>query len=243
MFKKATPEGRHLRCQILGPSGSGKTRTALEIATGIARHTGSRIALIDSQPGQSQMFAERFDFDVHTLAEHTIDHYVKAIVEAAQAGYQVLIVDTLSHAWRWVYDNMSSEGTRWGDKWKWVTAVWDERLIKKAIGRYPGHIICTVRMKMAHAMKTEGKAEVVKLGLEPIQRPETEYEFDLKLEMDREHKMRPYLPPRDLFEHYAEKVWDHPSWELGVEIAQLLEGSDPEGNTDLPWDQDAKESA
>ncbi len=59
-FKKAVKAKQKLRLAIDGVSGSGKTYTALSVASGL----GGRIAVIDSEHGSSELYADRFDFDV-----------------------------------------------------------------------------------------------------------------------------------------------------------------------------------
>src|SRR5262249_18166300 len=52
------------------------------------------------------------------------------------------------------------------------------------------HIIATMRTKMEYAAEMKGGSlKVTRLGLAPIQRDETEYEFDILAMMDKEHTM------------------------------------------------------
>jgi len=77
-------------------AGSGKTYGALLIAMGL----GGKIALIDTENGSGDLYAHLGDYDVCTLdAPYTVQKYLTAIEEAEQAGYSVLIIDSLSHAW------------------------------------------------------------------------------------------------------------------------------------------------
>jgi len=94
MFAKAKMEGIKLRMALCGPTGSGKTYSALNIATNL----GTKIAVIDSENGSAQKYADRFAFDVVVLDSFEPQKYVQAIRAAATAGYDVLIVDSLSHA-------------------------------------------------------------------------------------------------------------------------------------------------
>ena len=94
-FRAASRQQRKGRIGLIGPSGSGKTYTALELATGF----GGRIALIDTENSSSELYADRFAFDVLNLDTFAPQTYVQAIQAAEQAGYDVLIIDSLSHAW------------------------------------------------------------------------------------------------------------------------------------------------
>ena len=59
---------------------------------------GGKVAVIDTERGSASKYADRFDFDVCELTDHDIDNYVKFIGEAA-GEYDVLIIDSLSHGW------------------------------------------------------------------------------------------------------------------------------------------------
>src|SRR5215470_4693360 len=99
-FIKAERTQLYLRCALFGPSGSGKTMTALRMAKGIARKMGLPFAVIDTESRSASKYADRFHFEVDNLEKKTIDHYIASLNEAAKAGYKVLVIDSLSHAWR-----------------------------------------------------------------------------------------------------------------------------------------------
>src|SRR4051794_28517389 len=96
MFTPATKEQTKARVAIYGPSGGGKTFTALRIATGF----GGRIAGIDTERKTMKKYSDRFKFDHCDLTDRTIDGYIEAIHFAGKAGYDVLVIDSLSHAWK-----------------------------------------------------------------------------------------------------------------------------------------------
>jgi hypothetical protein len=95
MFKKATKTQIKLRLALTGPSGSGKTYSSLALAS----HLGKRIAVIDTEHGSASRYADLFEFDVVELESFHPNRYVKAIMAAQQAGYDVVVIDSLSHAW------------------------------------------------------------------------------------------------------------------------------------------------
>ena len=96
MFQKAVKYEAKLRLAIAGPSGAGKTYTALAVATSL----GSRVALVDTEHGSASKYADLFDFDVMELAPpfHP-DRFGDAISMAADEGYDVVVLDSVSHAW------------------------------------------------------------------------------------------------------------------------------------------------
>jgi len=96
MFRKAERKKAKLRLGILGPAGSGKTYSSLLIAQGL---NGS-VALIDTEHGSGELYANLIDYDVATLnPPFTPQRYIELIKNAEEAAYNTLIIDSLSHAW------------------------------------------------------------------------------------------------------------------------------------------------
>ncbi len=96
-FHKAVKYGAKLRLALAGPAGSGKTYTALTLATVLA--DGGGVALIDTEHGSASKYADLFSFDTLQLETFHPNKYIEAIHEAEAAGYAVLVIDSLSHAW------------------------------------------------------------------------------------------------------------------------------------------------
>ena len=103
MFQKATKQQSRLRFAIAGPSGSGKTYSALRIGQAL----GESIAVIDTEHGSASKYADLFSFDTAPLINHSPDQYIELIKEAGRSGYEVIIIDSLSHAWFWELDQTS----------------------------------------------------------------------------------------------------------------------------------------
>jgi hypothetical protein len=95
-FRPAKRENVPLLISVAGGTGSGKTYSALRLATGIAG--GARFAVIDTENGRAAHYADQFSFDVAGLkAPFNPKAYQEAIVAAAEAGYGVIVVDSMSH--------------------------------------------------------------------------------------------------------------------------------------------------
>lgn len=187
MFTPAKRQQSKLRLGLIGPSGSGKTFSALLIAEGL----GGKIAMVDTERGSGSLYADICQYDVAELTPpFDPGRYVKAIQGAAEAGYDVLIIDSLTHAW-------AGEGgilefvDRATQAVKNNFAAWREAspkhnaLVDAMLGA-PMHIIATIRSKTAwEVVKDErtGKTRPVKIGLAPIQRDGLEYEFTAVLEL------------------------------------------------------------
>lgn len=179
-FKKATKKQAKLRMAFDGPAGSGKTYSSLLLA----KLLGGRTAVIDSERGSASLYSDEFNFDVVELEEHSIDTYLKAIEAAKGAGYENLIVDSLSHAWAGKggaleqVDRLSGTGgNKFSTGWRVVSPLY-ARLIDTLLA-YPGNIIVTMRTKMEYVVEQNerGKATPRKVGLAPIQREGIEFEF------------------------------------------------------------------
>lgn len=182
LFKKATKQEARLRLALCGASGAGKTYTALNVG----QHLGSRVALLDTEHGSASKYADRFDFDVCELDDFSPTTYIMALREAANAGYDVIIIDSLSHAWYWELDTANS-GKNSFTGWKEVRKL-ERALIDEMLG-YPGHLVATMRTKTEWILEENerGKQAPRRVGTAPIQASGIEYEFDLAGEIDHYH--------------------------------------------------------
>lgn len=191
MFKKAVKHESKLRLAIAGPSGSGKTYTALAIGTALGK-----VAVVDTESGSASKYADIFDFDVAEM--HAPFHprkYAEAIAMAADAGYDVVILDSLSHAWfaqGGVLDivDEAAKRSRSGNTYMaWKEGTPAQNQLVEAIVTAPIHVIGTMRSKTEYALVTNdrGKQEPRKMGMAPIQRDGFEYEFDVMFDMDVEN--------------------------------------------------------
>lgn len=223
-FKKATKTQAKLRAALFGPSGSGKTFTALRIATGM----GKPIALIDTERGSASKYADRFEFDVLELADKTIGGYVDAITAAANAGYPVLIIDSLSHGWQELLtevDQLAKAKYR-GNTWSaWSDGTPKQRKLVDAILNYPGHVLATMRSKTEWSEEKDdkGKTRPVRVGLAPEQGKGIEYEFDMLMEIGTDHFATII---KDRTGKYQDKIIEKPGEPFGRGlIAWLNEGA------------------
>ena len=192
MFRKAERRKAKLRLAITGPAGSGKTYGALVLAQGL----GGRIAMIDTENGSGDLYADMCDYDVETLtAPYSIQKYLASIHEAESAGYDVLIIDSLSHAWSGeggVLDlqakaTAASKSGNSYNAWRQVTPL-QNRLIDTLLAS-PCHIIATMRSKTEYlqAENERGKTEIRKVGLAPVQREGVDYEFGTVFDIALNH--------------------------------------------------------
>lgn len=192
-FTPATRTKSKLRMAIDGVSGSGKTFTALRFAFAL----GKRVAVINSESGAIQKYldlspdGQPWKFDICELANFAPTSYTAAILAAGQEGFDVLVIDSLSHAWAGAGGALELKD-RVGDKnsftaWKTITPMHNQMI--EAILRSPCHVIVTMRSKTDYIIEPNAKGQMAprKIGTCPIQRAGMEYEFDLYGTIDQDH--------------------------------------------------------
>ena len=158
-----------------------------------------KIAVIDTERGSASLYAgdgtpENFDFDVIELDHFDPLEYVKYIKAAEDAGYDVLVIDSLSHAWEGeggALDQVSDNAARLkGNSYAaWRTVTPKHRKLVDTMLQSGMHIITTMRSKMEYVQEKndQGTTEIRKIGMAPIQRAGMEYEFTWVIDMDIDH--------------------------------------------------------
>lgn len=191
MFKKAKRSLSKLRLAVQGPSGSGKTYGALMLAKGL----GGKIAVIDTERGSASLYADLKgmpEFDVLDLdTPYTPEKYIEAIHAAEDEGYDILIVDSMTHEWDGqggcleLIDQIARAKYR-GNTWSaWSELTPRHRRFVDAMLQSKCHIIATMRSK-TETVQTEndkGKKVIQKLGMKAIQRDGMDYEFTVVFDL------------------------------------------------------------
>jgi len=228
-FKKAQRSQSRLRLALMGTSGSGKTYGALQIARGI----GGRIAVIDTERGSAALYADQCEYDVCSLdAPYSAQRYIEAIHAAEAAGYNTIIIDSLSHAWQGdggLLDqhDMAAKSSRSGNSfqaWREITPL-HNRLVD-AMLQSPAHIIACMRSKTEYALQTDerGKQKPVKIGLAPVFRDGIEYEFTCCLDISVDGHVATATKDRTgLFDNYHIISVD-----TGKRLSAWLNGAQPQ---------------
>jgi hypothetical protein len=189
-IRKAERKKAKLRLGIAAPSGAGKTYGALQLAFGI----GGKIGLIDTEHGSGDLYAATGDYDIITLAApYTVAKYLDAIRAFEDAGYDTVIIDSLSHAWAGdggLLDKQGKIAARTGNSYTaWRDVTPEHNALVEAMLKSPCHIIATMRSKQEYVLETndKGKQSPKKVGMAPIQRDGMEYEFTVMLDIDMHH--------------------------------------------------------
>ncbi|MCA1626013.1 MAG: ATP-binding protein [Acidobacteria bacterium] len=190
-IKKASKSQAKARVALMGPPGAGKTFSALNVA----KHLGGRIIVIDTERGSASKYADEFDFDVIELDTFNPKTYIAAIKAAEDAGADVIIIDSLSHAWMGkdgaleMVDRAASSSRNSFTAWKDVTPL--HNALVDAILRSKAHVFATLRTKTEYVIEANerGKLTPRKVGLGAVQRDGIEYEFDIVGTLDMENNL------------------------------------------------------
>lgn len=189
-FKKAERHALKLKIGIDGPSGSGKTDGALAIATAITN--GGKVAMADSENESGLYYADLYDFDHLPLPDTKPATYREVIKAAVAAGYDALIIDSLTHAWQHIlaakdeHENNNPKANKW-TLWSIYGPMWEE--LMRDVLDAPIHIIATMRSKQAYEqIEKDGRKSIIKLGMAPQVREGADYEFGLVFSVNTAHR-------------------------------------------------------
>lgn len=221
-FKPAVKYNSKIRLLFTGPAGSGKTYSALSVASSMP----GRIAVIDSEHGRASKYSDDFTFDVLELTEFSMANYIAAIKAADRAGYDILIIDSLSHAWSGtggaleMVDKASANANKFTSGWGKVTPLWNQFI--EVITSCGMHVIGTMRVSSDYVIEvnSSGKSVPRKIGLKPVFRDNGEYEFDVITELSIDHL-------GTITKGYAAidgKQFDKPGKDLAEELMTWLQG-------------------
>lgn len=219
-FKKATKSQSKLRAAIFGASGSGKTYTSLKIAKGFQNVIQSPIALIDTERGSASKYADKFDFDVLELEKKNITNYIDAIKEAQKAQYKILVIDSLSHAWQELLEEIDhiAQTKFKGNTWSaWSQGTPKQRSLIDAILNFDGHIIASMRAKTE--WETNENKKLIRVGTSPEQGKGIEYEFDFLIEITTDHIATII---KDRSGKFQDKIIKNPDESFGSELIEWL---------------------
>ena len=192
-IQHAKREQIYVKALIGGPSGSGKSYSALRMATGIAGREGegTKIGYIGTEGMRDKLYANEFEYDLISLEEYSPDYYEAAIDAFLEAGYKVIIIDSMTHLWNWVQDQVQAiTATAKSDNsfQAWGKFKKSNKKIIEKILLAPAHIIVTGRGKDEYVMETNSKGKLApkKVGVGVQQDKDIEYEYMVTWMIDQE---------------------------------------------------------
>lgn len=174
-----------IKLALVGMPGTGKTYTAMTLA----KQWGLKTAVIDSERGSASKYADVFSFDVLTIdGDYHPTKYTNAIKAAEAHGYEVIIVDSLSHPWSGeggmlqIVDRVKSGSKNKFAGWSEANPFHDGLI--DAILDCKSHIIGTLRGKPMSDSGSNIDPIFDNLGVAPDQRNGFLHEFDIVGVMD-----------------------------------------------------------
>lgn len=173
IFTKAKRENVGLLIGLIGGTGSGKTFTAMRLASGIAN--GKPFAVIDTEARRALHYADQFNFDHAEIhAPFRPDNYIEAIKAADEAGYPVIVVDSMSHVWAgdggvldWQEDELDRMA---GQDWKkresvkmaaWIKPKMSHKKMVQSLLQVKAHLILCFRAEQKIEMIKENGKTVI----------------------------------------------------------------------------------
>lgn len=212
-FKAVPAEREKLKfsAMFMGATGSGKTVGALITAKGLVKakypdlnDTGTdfwaKVGVLDTEHNRSKVYADttingeyigRF---MHAEFEppFDVDSYLEGVAYLKSLGCEVIIIDSITHAWDdagGILDLHANMGGQFST-WQKINPI-IKKLYLALTADQDVHIITTVRSKIKYeaAATDTGKMKVSKIGLKPIMRDDFEYEVLTALHFDEDHKV------------------------------------------------------
>lgn len=225
-----------------GASGSGKTLSALILAKGLVERMfpdmpeeqqWQKVALIDSEHERALLYANTTigetnigEFQHLDLkAPFTVERYRQAFAICKQAGCEVIVIDSLSHAWSGEGGILEVVSRMGGSMQSWNKVKPLEKEFLRLVTESDVHVIATTRSKQGYDFQKNdvGKTEVVKVGLKPDQKDTLEFEFAICFMVDQNHVATATKDNSNMFSQSAmitpeigHKIYD---WaEIGIDV-------------------------
>lgn len=241
-FVKATKDESKLKLAIEGPSGSGKTLTALLIGQAMCSGPG-KLALVDTENKSASKYCEIVPFAADAISgDFHPRYYISKIKEATEAGFEVLVIDSLSHAWFGpggileLTDKATGTGGNKFGGWKTTTPIQTE--LSQAIIQADIHIIGTMRTHAEWVLEENaaGKKVPRKVGTKVVQRQDLDYEFDVVGRLDDSHDM---TIVKTRCSDLDGKSFHRPGKDVAEILLRWLKGEKPVPPAPPPTDLDA----
>lgn len=228
------------RVCLWGPPKQGKTHSALMLATAFAGIDGN-VGVISSEYGSSKLLARKFPHDIIDLAEPDLygnapknpfapQRYEEALRAFLKAGYQAIVIDSLSHAWAGeggILEIVDKAG--FTDGWGKGTPAYNHLISTILASRC--HIIVTLRAKDAYVMEEytrrngERGTAPKNVGQAPVMRKGFGFEMQLTLRMDN---LTAHVEASAV-EEYIQKgeEIERPGPELAHRLLEAIDGAEP----------------
>lgn len=211
-FRVAERKKVRLKIGISSPAGHGKTTSSLLFAYGLIKGehpdwddetVWSKIAVIDSENGSGEMYAETKvkgtdywigKFNVIPIsAPFTTSKYTEAVELCKKHNMEVCIIDSMTHLWNGVgslLEKQSDITKKTGNSYTaWRTISPEYNRFIDTILQTDMHVIATMRSKTEYVQEKDANNKTVirKVGMAPVMRDGIEYEFSIFMDIDVTH--------------------------------------------------------
>lgn len=152
--------------------------------------------VVDTENESASLYADKFEFDTIPLGPPFGSKRYEACIDAAvSGGYDVLIIDSITHQWDGeggILRRKEELDQRPGSNsyTNWAKFTPEHTAFIESIKQAPIHIIATMRSKQDYILESndKGKQTPRKVGMAPIQRDGFNYEFSLVFDVQMDHK-------------------------------------------------------
>lgn len=220
---KAERKRAKLRVGLFGPSGSGKTMSALKLAYGLVGDW-EKICVIDTENKSAHLYSHMGPYAILELsAPYTPERYIEAINTAEQAGYEAIIIDSITHEWAGeggileLSDALAKDAKSSYTTWAKLTPRHNKFI--EAILRSEAHVICCGRSKQDYALnQTEKNGKIVnvpeKIGLKAVTREGFDYEMTVTFDLAISHYAMSAKDRTGIFQDKPEHIIDETTGQL-----------------------------
>lgn len=212
-LRRAQRKRTKLKLGISAASGSGKTISSLIFAYGLVKgehpdwtdeQIWDKIGVIDSENGSSELYTEYTvkdtGFHIGTFwtipisAPFTPEKYIDAIETLEKEGFEVCIIDSMTHLWNGqgaLLERQGNVAKRTGNSytaWREITPIFN-RFVDTML-QCNMHVIATIRAKVEYVQEKDSKGHTTirKVGMAPVFRDGIEYEFSMFMDIDSDHQ-------------------------------------------------------
>lgn len=203
-IQKVQREGARVLLMLAGVSGGGKTFTAIQVAYGLANEKAGKVGFLDTENGRGKFYAdilpEPFLYG-ELKPPFSPSRYIEAIQAFADAGVEVLVVDSGSHEFEGIggIQEIAEAGNPRMPNWNKAKA--EHKRFMNALLCSPMHVVLCLRAreKAKPEKGADGKVVYQDLGLQPITEKNVVFEATASLMLHDQGKRQEIIKcPADL---------------------------------------------
>jgi len=219
-----------IKLGLVGTAGSGKSYSALRLARGLVGVSG-KIAVVDTENGSAKLYADLTPFfHCDIAAPFDYGKFTAAIREAESAGFDAVIVDSMSHLWSGILDFKTAIDKRGGNQYtNWSEPTKHFNDVMQCVLQSKLHVLCCFRSKTEYTLseETNSKGRTVqiprKVGMGAIFRDGYDYEFSTLFELAADHTAMVTKDRTGLFTDKTFQITER----TGELLASWLSGANP----------------